>query len=360
MLELISDVEKITPEWLTQALQQANILNQSKVKSVEWSIIGTGKMGDNARLKLDYVGDAEAAPRSIIAKLPAADETARSMASAMGAYRKEVEFYQELAQHSSVNIPQVFVSLINNEGSDFIILMQDLAPAEAGNQLASESFLRAESVLLEAAKLHADFYQKTALLAHPAVTQTDKDSAAFGQSLLEQQWPGFKERFGHSLSAECLAFGDQYIKQHVAWSQTYEGPKTLIHGDLRTENILYTHDNTAILVDWQTTMASCPLADVAYFLGGSLDTSTRRKHEKVLLQVYIGKLNALGIRLSIEDGWKQYRQYSIHALMITILGAMFSAPDERGDTMFLLMAQRHLQHCVDMEAHDFLPALAVQ
>ena len=44
----------------------------------------------------------------------------------------------------------------------------------------------------------------------------------------------------------------------------------------------------------------------------------------------------------------------MHGLMITILGASFSSPDERGDTMFLAMIQRHLQHCVDLKADEFL------
>jgi hypothetical protein len=357
MLELVSDLDTMSTEWLTQALQQSGLLQHASVSAFQWTIIGTGKMGDNARLQLQYDGEAGDAPSSLVAKLPAKDDTARGMAAAMGAYQKEVLFYQQLAKETSVRIPQVYVSLIDEQGADFIILMEDLAPAEPGDQFVSESFARSQAVLSEAAQLHADFYQHKNLLDHPAITQTDADSAAFGQSLLEQQWEGFKQRFGHGLNAECLAFGDRYITAHVAWTQTYQGPKTLIHGDLRTENILYSPGNAATLVDWQTAMASCGLADVAYFLGGSLDTEARRQHEQNLLEGYRVKLNALGVELSAADCWQQYRQFSIHALMITILGAMFSEPDERADAMFLIMAQRHLQHCVDMQAEAFLPEI---
>ena len=44
----------------------------------------------------------------------------------------------------------------------------------------------------------------------------------------------------------------------------------------------------------------------------------------------------------------------MHGLMITILGASFSEPEKRSDAMFLVMMKRHLQHCVDLEAGDFL------
>ena len=353
MLPLLSDLEKMTPQWLTQALQ-ASAMPAVEVSSFDYKMIGTGKMGDNARITIDYSVNTASAPLSLIAKLPAQDETARAMAAAMGAYKKEVLFYQLLAAKTSLNIPKVYTALIDEEGADFIILMQDMSPAIAGNQLLSESFDRSRSVLLEAAQLHADFHQHEILKHHPAITQTDKDSAIFAQSLLQQQWPGFKQRFGHGLNQQCLAFGDLYINSHISWSQNYDGAKTLIHGDLRTENILYADDHSATIVDWQTSMASCGLADVAYFLGGSLDTENRRQHEKALLSIYQRKINALGVPLTAEECWQQYRQFSIHALMITILGAMFSQAEERGDAMFLIMAQRHLQHCVDMQAEDFL------
>ena len=123
----------------------------------------------------------------------------------------------------------------------------------------------------------------------------DIEGAEFAQALLVEQWPGFKQRFGHGLSSECLAFGDQYITSHVAWVRGHLGEKTLIHGDLRTENILYHPDDSATVVDWQTPMASCGLADVAYFLGGSLDTSDRRAHEQTLVSIYRQRLNALGM-----------------------------------------------------------------
>ena len=41
-------------------------------------------------------------------------------------------------------------------------------------------------------------------------------------------------------------------------------------------------------------------------------------------------------------------------LLITILGASFTAPDERGDQMFLAMARGHLQQCVDLGSGEFI------
>lgn len=353
MVELVSEPESISPEWLTQVLIQCGALRTGKVTAVEQKIIGTGKMGDNIRLSLTYSGDNDA-PASLVAKLPAADETARGMAGALGAYHKEVMFYRELAQLSDMSTPKIYLALVDDSGSNFIILMEDLAPAEPGSQLVGESPRHARQALIEAAKLHASFHDNDELLSKDFISQTDADGAAFGQELLQQNWPGFIARFGHDLSEQCIAFGDQYVASHAKWVVGYQGPKTLIHGDFRTENLLFSGNARATAVDWQTLMKSCGLADVAYFLGGSMTTEDRREHEQELVEYYRQCLQDAGVSCSADSCWQQYREFSMHGLMITILGAMFTEPEERSDQMFLIMAQRHLQHCVDMQAEDFL------
>jgi len=65
-------------------------------------------------------------------------------------------------------------------------------------------------------------------------------------------------------------------------------------------------------------------------------------------------LDKNGVTFSADDCWNQYREYSMHGLMIVILGARFSSPDSRGDTMFQAMILRHLQHCLIVGAEEFL------
>ncbi len=353
-MELITDPELITPEWLTEALKISGLLPaKGRVTSAEWENIGTGKMGDNARFHLSYDGNYKA-PCTLIAKLPAADETARSIAGGMGAYRKEVMFYKELAGLSSIRTADIYLALIDASGSDFILLMEDLAPAQPGNQLVSETMEHAKQALSEAARLHAAFFGKDELLASDYITHTDADGAAMGQELLEQSWPGFVERFGHGLSAECIALGEQYVANHSKWVTHYKGPKTLVHGDFRAENMLFSESGRTTTVDWQTLTESCCMADVAYFIAGSLDSDSRRAHEQDLLEYYRKCLNSEGVTLTQGECWQLYREFSLQGLLITILGAMFSQAEERSDQMFLVMIQRHLQHAVDMNAAEFL------
>ena len=112
----------------------------------------------------------------------------------------------------------------------------------------------------------------------------------------------------------------------------------------------------ATTVDWQTPGESSALTDASYFLGGSVDPKDRREWERELIAQYRVELDRGGVALSEQDCWDQYREFSMHGLIIIVLGASFSTPDERSDRMFLKLIQRHLTHCMDVDAGEFLPS----
>ena len=347
--------EQLTTEWLTDALSTAGFLDGGRVTAASHKIIGTGKMGDNARYTLEYEGETSAAPATLIAKFPAADEQARSMAGAQGAYYNEVMFYRHLAPGTSMRTPEIFATEVSEDRTEFLILMEDMAPAEPGSQLVGESQAHTDLALRQAAKLAASYYgnEEIGNLDY-VVAAARTDGGAFGQALMIEYWPQFLERFSHGLSGECIAFGERYAHNHAHFVCRYQGPKTLVHGDFRSENLLFNGD-ILTTVDWQTLGESSPLADVAYFLGGSIETDKRREWEKALIERYSNYLDEEGVTLAVSDCWEQYREYAMHGLMTTVLGACFTSPAERSDRMFLAMIQHHLQHCVDLDAGEFLP-----
>ena len=66
MLEVIDRPEDVSPDWLTRALRRAGSLGEGKVSSLDFKIIGTGKMGDNARFTMEDDGDQVDAPDSMM------------------------------------------------------------------------------------------------------------------------------------------------------------------------------------------------------------------------------------------------------------------------------------------------------
>jgi ecdysteroid kinase len=354
MVDIVTQPEKVTARWLTQVLQHSGHLGEGAVSALEYQVIGTGKMGDNARFSLTYTGEQGSAPDSVIIKFPAADEKAREMAGAQGAYYNEVMFYRHLAGRTSMRTPAIYANEITDDRQLFVTVMEDMAPAQPGSQLVGESLAHAQLAMREAAKLAVAFYGDESVGQHDYVmSQVRDDGGAFGQALLQQYWPDFLARFSSGISAECEAFGAYYVDRHSCFASRFEGPRTLVHGDFRSENILFDTD-TVCTVDWQTTGESSPLTDLAYFMGGSVDTDDRRRWEQDLVREYSEVLRGMGVDLDFAACWEQYRQQAMHGLLITILGASFSAAGERSDRMFQVMIQRHLQHCVDLDAKAFL------
>jgi hypothetical protein len=356
MVDIVTQPDLVTPQWMTETLRHSGRLTNSTVSAVDYKVIGTGKMGDNARFTLKYEGEQGSAPDSVIIKFPAEDETARAMAGAQGAYYNEVMFYRHLAHRTTMRTPAIYANEITDDRLLFVTAMEDMSPAEPGSQLVGESLAHARVAMREAAKLAVAFYGDESVGAHDFVmSQVRDDGGAFGQSLLQQYWPSFFERFGEGISEEGRAFAAHYVDHHTTFATLFEGPRTLVHGDFRSENILFNGDEVCT-VDWQTTGESSPLTDLAYFLGGSLEIEDRRNWERDLVNEYSDVLAGLGVNLGFEACWEQYREQAMHGLLITILGASFSEAAERSDKMFMAMIQRHLQHCVDLDAREFLPA----
>lgn len=354
MPSLVTTPEQVSAEWLTNALRESGHLGSGRVSAVSHNIIGTGKMGDNARLELSYEGDQGRAPITAVAKFPAQDETARAIAGLQGAYYAEVMFYRLLAYKTSMRTPLIYINEVSEDRINFITVMEDMSPAEPGSQLVGASKQQTRVAMKEAAKLAAAFYGDDSIGDYDFVMTTAKDDGGQqGFDYLTQSWPIFLERFGDKLSDECKEFCDFYIKNHCTFVTRFKGTKTLVHGDFRSENILFNGDK-ACTVDWQTTCLSSPVADFSYFMGGSVDTEDRRAWEHELVAEYAQELKQLGVELSKEECWNQYREQTMHGLMITILGASFSEAEERSDAMFTAMIQRHLQHCVDLDAAEFL------
>jgi len=144
--------DQLSPERLTEYLRASGLLAQGRVVEAQHEVIGTGKMGDNARYTLRYEGESGSAPSTLVGKFPAADERARSLAGAQGAYYNEVMFYRELAPGTSMRTPAMHASEISDDRTGFLLLMEDMSPAQPGSQLVGESREHAEVALAEASR----------------------------------------------------------------------------------------------------------------------------------------------------------------------------------------------------------------
>lgn len=124
----------VTAEWLTEVLTAANRLDQGRVTDVQYATCGTGQLGDSYRFHLTY-GVPGAGPATLVGKFASQDPTSREFGRSPGYYRNEIGFYTELAGQLPVSVPTALYAALDANQTDFVLLMDDLAPARQVDQI---------------------------------------------------------------------------------------------------------------------------------------------------------------------------------------------------------------------------------
>ena len=340
--------EDVTPEWLSAALGRP-------VESFTTQPVGTGQMADSVRFTLE---PAEPAPASVVLKFAAADDTSRATGVALRSYEIEVRWYQQIRPTVGIRTPHCHHAAVEPETGWFTLVLEDMAPAEQGDQLAGCSIDQAAIALEELAKLHAPRWGDPSLLDLDWFHKGN-DAAAGTIMIVQGLFPGFRERYADRLTIE-----QQDLASRVAaglpqlFEQRADMPITVTHGDYRLDNMLFGTDGTGpphAVVDWQTATTGPGLADASYFLGAGLLPEDRRKHERELMQTYHQALLAGGVEGYDWDAcWTDYRRFSYGGLVMAMAASMLVERTDRGDDMFMAMATRHCEQILDLDATKFL------
>ena len=346
----------VTAEWLSDVLTQAGQLSQgASVRSFETAPIGTGQMADTTRftLTLDQPG---AGPASVVGKFASADDQSRGTGLALRAYEIEVRFYREVAARVGARLPAVHLARVEPETGWFTILMEDIAGAAQGDQIAACGPDVAAAVLEEMAGLHAPCWEVPELEHLEWLNRSTPESDGFLVALVPSLLPGFLERYADTLSPEHQAVCRLFVDHLPAYLGLRSGPRTASHGDFRLDNLLFQPDTPRpVVVDWQTAAWAGASIDVAYFIGGCLSAEDRRAHEPELLAGYHDALCRRGVRdYSLEQLRADTRRDTFAGLLMAIVASMVVQRTERGDLMFLTSSTRHAQHALDVDAPALL------
>jgi aminoglycoside/choline kinase family phosphotransferase len=348
--------DALTAEWLTAALGQAGVLDDVSVDTVSITPVGTGQMCDSVRIAVTY-DRATDAPGSVVAKLPAADETSRATAVALRNYEKEVRFYQELAPSLAVRTPRLYHGDIDDSLGRFVLLLEDLAPATVGDQIQGCSVDHARRAVLQLARLHG------ARWGDPALEQIDwlvgRAAGSTGASIrdmLAAVWAGFQDRYADRLDDQMRRAGSDLFENIDGYHAPRPGPRTIVHNDYRLDNLLFhpARDEVAV-VDWQTCALGVGPTDLAYFLGAGLGVEDRRAHEDDLVRTYHRAIVDAGVAgYSWDECWADYRRGSWSGVFMAVFAAMMVERTDRGDDMFLTMLERHGAQVADLESVDLI------
>ncbi|MCP5032782.1 MAG: phosphotransferase [Actinomycetia bacterium] len=354
---MIPTPESVDNAFLTRLLQEAGHPD-AVVRGFTSEQIGTGQIGKCIRYSLELAQDVDGVPSSLIGKFPSDDLQSRTTGVQLRNYLKEVNFYRELQPRLRISTPRCYYAEIVGDGPEFALFLEDLSPAEQGNQLGGCSPEIARAAILELVGLHAPSWCDPSLRGIDWIGEPSPDSNQIVRAIYNANVPGFMERYGASLEDDQREIITRFGSAESIFSGLLPQPFSLVHIDYRLDNLLIDESSTPAritAVDWQTITLGSPLADVAYFIGAGLLPDDRRAIERDLVREYYDALCQAGISdYAWDDCWNDYRRGTFAGFTVTVVAALLVVQTARGDEMFTAMARRHSRHALDLGAEEFL------
>jgi hypothetical protein len=344
-------LEPVTPDEFSHALVSHGILpTGTRVEHVSGAPIGQGHMGDSFQVEMKYSPDA-AGPTTLFLKMPPTDERSAALNSRIGAYNREARFYREIAPRVSAGNPK-FYGEIERKGIGSGLLLEDLSGHTGISQIDGTSPEILGRALAPLAALHAGFWNDESTRSLPwlfnRLDRLDELSERYAFS-----WSTLKEIVGAALSGQQREVVERFGSSSTSWAESISGPMTLIHQDVRLDNLMFSEER-AWLLDWQLLGWGSPAFDLSYAISTSLHPEERRMAERDLLSQYVTHLQAAGVEWSVEELWETYRRSTFYTLLGLIPAMGHVKQSSRGFDMFRIMLDRATKQILDLDALDYL------
>jgi thiamine kinase-like enzyme len=358
--------EDITADWLTDALRSTGTVKNARVASFDMEpdiAAGKGFMGQLARIAPRYDRPEPGAPASMIAKFPTYGPENRYVADLFRLYETETRFYEELADKVELRTPRRYYSARATDSTDFVLLMEDLAPARVGDQVVGCTTAQSQLAIRELAKFHATWWESPRLAELDWVWTFNnpiRSEAAVGGYM--QAWEPFKQIWSKQVPAAVLDLGEKFPSRIPQLLDRLAAPPvTISHGDYRIDNLFFATPeggDPLAVVDWQVMSIGNGLFDLAYFLSGAVAPADRRAMEMDLLHMYHDILLERGVKdYGFDQCLLDYRTSALFCWQyaVIILGSLDTA-NERGLALFNDVLARFVAAIVDLDAGELLPA----
>ncbi len=333
----------ITVDWMAEALGVA-----LEGIGVERIAEGHGFMGQLARVTLR--SSVPTAPSTVIVKLPTSDPGGHFIGETMRVWEREHCFYRDVAPRLNIRVPKALVNIAEPP----CLVLEDLAPAVPGDQVAGATLDQAERAIDLLARHHAAWFEHPLLTTFTWLPGLDDPSILTIGSTFEIGWPLFLERFAGELPPRCLRWCEHFVAGIPEWIRGhYDDRPTLTHGDFRLDNMFFRGDGSVVVIDWQMCMRAPGQADLVYFCANNLSVEMRRAHEDDLIERYITGLHAAGVPADAVtlDG---VRRGYLEGLLFyaSSFGASLLAIDpsnERGSALFDALVRRTFTAVDDLD-----------
>jgi len=346
---------EVTLDWAASALSQTTGCPIDAVRSVAvepLSTGGQGMTGQTVRLRID--ADDPRVPASVVAKFAATDPQTRALVESYDSYAREIRFYQRFASRVPVATPRYFgasydpgtsgqpgpiasrfidalpaavklwmsrnvTKYLRPSNRRYALLIEDMGSAGAIYDLVNPPNRDQIALALDAlATVHATFWDDSSLAGDDVfevlVTSTPN---LFSTVATRRSLPIAMDRYDWCGPTEAALLADAVngLAQDV---KTLNRPMTLVHGDPRSDNLIYTPEGTVILLDWAVVGHGHPGWDVGYLLSSCVQSDQIEQADS-LVEHYLASMESHGVgldRATLQEGiMASYRAVTVQQLL---------------------------------------------
>jgi len=239
--------EQVTAAWLESVLD-VEIVN-AEVKPISE---GTGFAGSVYRVHLNYGESGAELPDTVIWKTVSGDERTREFLTALGAYEREARFYGQLASGLEL-APRTYFSDFDPDSGTFCLITEDVSYLRPGDQIEGCTLEEAKAIIQEVASFHSMFWTDLPGERLDWVPAFDGGSGYFAR-MHSVSWRQLERSFDHVPRGLIEAAHKVAPRVSDIKSRLSQSPVTLVHGDLRLDNVFLANTSRADsvkLIDWQ-------------------------------------------------------------------------------------------------------------
>ena len=345
----------IDAAWLSRQLGQT-------VDRLQIIPLGVPQGMVSSTLRLRLQSQSKDLPASLILKMDSDNQAGREMAQALNCFQREAGFYREFSAGVRGCVPRCHACGDGTSDEGRWLLLEDLTAMKAGNQVRGISAEATLSVIEAIADVHARFWHAAVLESHvwiPAHQVWFQGSS----EILATYRQSFLDDYELRVDAVALETIDRTIERSQGIDQAIaKRPWTLVHGDLRAENVLFATDSShrdAVVLDWGTPTRSLAALDLAFLIGGSVPMPARRGRIPELCDRWHQALHRRGVSsYTSQEAWNDLQLATLRCLTSVLLLHHWQLDPTVSARVMLLQdesIERFCEMAVEVRALEALP-----
>ena len=277
-------------------------------------------------------------PKKYILKVGTEILQRQKWAKELHVFDRELAAYRLLAPLKGKYSPRLFAGISANQGSDGLLLLEEIRHARNFDQLRGLPWTQLISAIRTIAHIHAYFWNSPTLKKSKGLPRHHYMRA----HEVRRNLPAFL-RWAKLSPQDRTLFIKLTSQVPPILARFKKQPLTLVHGDLRSDNVFY-GEKSVRFIDWGLSLAGNATFDLARFAGGSARKPLSLLQHVDLFSLWHRELLRLGVRnYPSHEAWSDYRDALLLALTIPVTnGPTLAKFSHRGHKMAKVITERFI------------------